>query len=72
LGQVPHHHDEVKTTNQNLVATFNHNFASGWGVSVTAPVVDRDHLHIHNHRGEQISERWNFTKFGDVRVVGRY
>lgn len=71
-GQIPRHHDEVRTTNQNLVATFSHNFASGWGVSVTAPVVDRDHLHLHNHHGEQLAEEWNFTRFGDVRVVGRY
>src|SRR5215217_3362981 len=56
VGQIPRHDDEVKTTNQNLVATFNHNFASGWGVSVTAPVVDREHLHTHNHHGEQIPE----------------
>jgi hypothetical protein len=72
VGEIPRHHDEVKTTNHNLVATFNHNFGSGWGVSVTAPVVDRDHLHIHNHQGEQIPEEWNFREVGDVRVVGRY
>jgi len=72
VGQIARHHDEVKTTNHNLVATFTRNFDSGWGVSVTAPVVDRDHLHLHNHHGAQIPEEWNFTEFGDVRVVGRY
>jgi hypothetical protein len=72
VGQIPRHHDEVKTANHNLVATFSHNFASGWGVSVTAPVVDRDHLHLHNHRGAQLPEEWSFTEVGDVRVVGRY
>lgn len=71
-GQIPRHHEEVRTTNQNLVATFSHNFASGWGLSVTAPVVDRDHLHLHNHHGGQLPEEWNFTRLGDVRVVGRY
>ncbi|NJD24129.1 MAG: hypothetical protein FIB06_01870 [Betaproteobacteria bacterium] len=72
VGQVRKHHDEVQTINQNLVATYTHNFASDWGFSVVAPVVDRDHEHIHNHRGAQIDESWNFTRLGDVRVVGRY
>src|SRR6185503_2236542 len=40
--------------------------------SVTVPVVDREHFHIHNHQGGQIPETWNFTELGDVRVLGRY
>lgn len=72
VGQIHHHHDEVSTVNRNLLATYNHNFGSGWGISVTAPLVDREHEHIHNHHGEQIDERWSFTELGDVRVVGRY
>jgi hypothetical protein len=72
VGQIPHHHDEVFTRNRNLLATYSHSFDSEWGISVIAPVVDRDHLHIHNHMGGQIPERWNFTELGDVRVVGRY
>lgn len=72
VGQIRKHHDEVKTVNRNLLLTYSHTFDSQWGISVTAPVVDRDHFHIHNHRGAQIPERWNFTELGDVRVVGRY
>lgn len=72
VGQIPRHHDEVSTVNRNLLMTYSHTFSSGWGVSVTAPVVDRDHLHIHNHHGAQIPGRWDFTELGDVRVTGRY
>jgi hypothetical protein len=72
VGQIPHHHDEVKTVNRNLVATYSQTFASGWGLQVTAPLVDRDHLHIHNHRGAKLSEQWNFSELGDMRVTGRY
>ncbi len=72
VGQIPHHHDEVSTYNRNLVATYSRSFASGWGVSVIAPVVDRDHTHIHNHQGEKVLEQWNFTELGDMRVIGRY
>lgn len=72
VGEIPHHHDEVRTLNRNLVATYNRNFESGWGLSVTAPLVDRDHQHIHNHNGEREDERWRFTELGDVRVTGRY
>ena len=72
VGQIPMHHDEVHTVNRNWIATFDYAFSSGWGVSALVPVVDRDHLHIHNHGGGQIPESWDFTELGDVRVMGRY
>jgi hypothetical protein len=72
VGQISHHHDEVETLNRNLVATYNRTFESGWGLSVTAPIVDREHEHLHNHHGQQLPESWNFTELGDIRVIGRY
>ncbi|HZX31519.1 MAG TPA: hypothetical protein VFF03_09220 [Rhodocyclaceae bacterium] len=72
VGAIPQDHDEVRTINRNLVATYNHNFGSGWGISVTAPLVNRDHQHIRNDNGTQEGESWNFTKPGDTRMVGRY
>jgi hypothetical protein len=72
VGQIPHHHDEVSTLNRNLVATFSHNYGNGWGVTLSAPVGERDHLHIHHHQGENEDERWKFTEPGDVRVIGRH
>jgi len=72
FGQIRRHHDEVDTVNRNLVLTYSRMFNAEFGISVTAPVVDRDHFHIHNHRGAQLPEGWDFTELGDVRVVGRY
>jgi hypothetical protein len=72
VGEIPAHHDEVHTFNQNLVATWSQTWASGWGVSATLPLVDRDHLHIHNHMGVPEREQWNFRELGDVRLTGRY
>jgi len=72
VGQIPMHHDEVHTVNKNWIATFDYQFDSAWGISAVIPVVDRDHLHIHNHQGAQIPESWNFTQLGDVRVLARY
>lgn len=72
VGQIRRHHDEVDTVNRNLVLTYSRMFNAQFGVSVSAPVADRDHFHIHNHRGAQVPERWEFTELGDVRVVGRY
>ena len=37
-----------------------------------SPYVDREHLHIHNHQGEKLEERWDFRELGDMRVVARY
>jgi hypothetical protein len=72
VGEIPAHHDEVSTLNQALFATFDYNWASGWGVSAIIPVIKREHEHIHNHQGVPIPEEWDFTGLGDIRVAGRY
>lgn len=72
VGELPRHHNEVSTLNRNLVATFTHTFANGFGLSVSAPYVDRDHTHIHVHRGVPLREQWDFREFGDLRITGRY
>lgn len=72
VGAIRRHHDEVRTRNRNLIGTFSHSFGSGWGISVAAPLVDREHLHLHNHRGARLPEEWNFRELGDARVTGRY
>jgi hypothetical protein len=72
VGAIRHHHDEVRTTNQNLLVNYTRSFASGWGYSLVVPLVDRDHLHIHNHMGVPEREQWNFRELGDVRLTGRY
>jgi hypothetical protein len=72
VGEIPAHHDEVRTVNKNLLLNYSRSYASGWGFSVMLPLVDREHLHIHNHLGEPEPERWKFRKLGDLRVTGRY
>jgi hypothetical protein len=71
VGEIPRHHDEVETKNRNWVAAVDWNLGELWGVSVSLPYVDRQHLHIHNHHGEQLPETWNFTEIGDMRVQAR-
>jgi hypothetical protein len=70
VGQIPHDHDEVSTLNRNLVATYSQSFGNGWGVTLSTPVGERDHLHI--HEGEKQEEQWKFTALGDMRVIGRH
>jgi hypothetical protein len=72
VGEIAAHHDEVRTQNRNWFATLDYGFAPDWGVSVIVPYVDRVHDHIHNHRGEQLTEHWSFRDLGDVRVQGRW
>jgi len=72
VGEIPHHHDEVRTINRNVFATLDYGISEALGVSVIFPWVDRAHEHIHNHRGEPELESWNFSGLGDMRVVGRY
>lgn len=72
VGEVPRHDDEVSTRNRNLIATYTRTFASGWGLSLSAPFSDREHVHIHNHRGQQSVDQWDYRELGDLRVTGRY
>jgi hypothetical protein len=72
VGQIPRHHDEVETINRNLVLSLGHNFDENWGITAILPVINREHEHIHNHRGAKLLETWNFTQPGDLRLLGRY
>jgi Putative MetA-pathway of phenol degradation len=72
VGQFPQHHDEVETINRNYIGTLAYGFTPEWGVSVVVPWVDRDHSHIHNHRGQPILETWKFNDLGDVRLQAGY
>jgi hypothetical protein len=72
VGEIPRHHDEVETKNRNWVAGLDWGLAPQWSVALSLPYVDRDHFHIHNHRGEKVEERWSFRGAGDARVTGRY
>jgi hypothetical protein len=72
VGEIPAHHDEVYTKNRNLVGSVDWTLSPLWAVSVSLPYVDRQHLHIHNHHGEKLEERWDFRELGDARVQARY
>jgi hypothetical protein len=72
VGEIPKHHDEVRTINRNLIGTYDYTFDANWGMSFAVPVVSRSHQHIHNHHGAVLYEAWSFTRLGDVRVTGRY
>src|SRR2546421_4804038 len=72
IGEIPRHHDEVRTINRNLLGTLDYTISDRWGVTATVPWADRDHLHIHNHGGAKIPEEWKFQRLGDIRVLRRY
>lgn len=72
LGEVPRHHDEVRTLNRNLIVSLDYTLNPDWGISVLAPYIQRDHNHIHNHHGAKLDEVWEISGLGDMRVLGRY
>lgn len=72
VGEIPAHHDEVRTINRNWIAALDYTANANWGVSVQVPWTDRDHRHIHNHHGTQHPETWRFEAPGDIRLLGRY
>ena len=72
VGAIARHHDEVRTINRNVFATFDYGVSDSFGVSAVVPWVDREHEHVHHHQGEPLPESWNFSGLGDMRVVARY
>jgi predicted porin len=75
----PGGHDELETTNHNLVLGLDYVFDPNWGVGVQIPYLKRKHAHIHNPDEDGIAageeaerEEWNFSGVGDARVIGRY
>jgi hypothetical protein len=71
FGQLPRHHDEIETRNRNLLASVDYTLDADWSFNAMLPIVHRGHAHIHNHRGAQIHDAWNFTEPGDARVQAR-
>lgn len=61
---------EKRTINRNLIGTLDYTFNENWGVAFSVPYVNRDHMHMLNDTLEY--ESWNYSKMGDVRVIGRY
>jgi hypothetical protein len=65
---------ERETRNRNLNATLSYGFNEDWSVSVRVPLLQRDHLHdlLDETTGQPAgSERWKFTRLGDVQVLAR-
>ena len=54
------------------IATLDWNLSPAWSITALLPYVNRDHFHIHNHRGERIEERWNLRGVGDMKVLSRW
>lgn len=72
VGAVRRHHDEIETTNRNLIASFDYSFDNGRGISVQIPyILSREHSHIHNHGGAQIFDSWDLSGLGDIRILAR-
>ena len=63
---------EQKTISQTAIASLDYAFSRDWGATVTLPLVARNHDHLADPYGEPTPESWNFTRLGDLRVVGRY
>ncbi len=62
---------ERHTRNRNLQATLAYGFNQQWSLSLHLPLVRRDHLHdlLDETTGDVAgSERWRFTKPGDLQV----
>lgn len=72
VGEVPRHHDEIRTISRNLLLGVDATLTEHWGVSASLPVVQRSHQHIHNHHGNAIYNSWDFRELGDAQLLARY
>jgi len=73
VGQIRRHHDEISTLNQNIWLRADVATSRNWGFSIQTPfIAERNHAHVHNHRGTQYLDTWNLGGLGDIRVLGRW
>ncbi len=66
VGEIPGHHDEVRTLSRATTATATYRFAGAWTVGASLPYVDRYHEHNHNHMGAVLVEQWHYSGIGDM------
>ena len=72
VGEIRAHHDEIGTSNHNLVASYSRQLSARFGLTLSAALAKREHDHIHNHHGAKLYDAWDYTRLGDLKVVGRY
>ena len=72
IGQIVRDHDEVSTINRNLLASLSYAWSPTIGLSISLPMIERDHHHLHNDNGIKTDERWNFRQPGDARAVAHF
>lgn len=72
VGEIRQHHDEVRTINRNLLLGADYAFSPAWSLGVKLPLIEREHLHVHNHRGTPIPESWELRGLGDAQVTVRH
>src|SRR5512138_1444827 len=69
-GEVPSHHEEIKTLNRNALLGLEYGLAPAWSANLVLPYSNREHLHL--HQGEAIAEAWQFDDIGDARLTLRH
>ncbi len=69
----PDTHDEARTLNRNVLASFDYSWNEKWGTSVQMPWISRFHEHVFNDPVDgPTPEQWRFQRMGDIRVTGHY
>ena len=83
VGEIPAHHDEVRTVNRGYGLLANYATSDRLVLSAIVPFVSRFHEHIEDSHFEHSSvstrsvrhdtvETWNFHDLGDIAVSARY
>jgi hypothetical protein len=75
-GEVPSHHDELRTINRNVLIAAERALNPSWAIAAQLPAVSRSHRHLQHHHehghDETIPEDWNIRAAGDLRLNLRY
>lgn len=71
IGQIRGHHDELATVSRVQTLEAAAVIHPRFSVSVAVPMVQREHQHVHNHRGAALLESWSFSGLGDTTLMTR-
>jgi len=72
VGALPGEHDEVQTINESNEFMLQAGITDALGLSLNLPFVHRVHSHIAHGGGNDVSESWNLSGIGDMRMSAFY
>jgi hypothetical protein len=71
-GEIDRDEDEVFTLNEIQRIGLDAGLTDRLGIQVVLPFIRREHQHLEDDNGTDVTESWNFSGMGDLTLLSRY